>query len=160
MPKPKVYVETTIPSYLTARASPDVVTQHRRLATQAWWQTERAKYDLFTSQIVLQEAQVGDPEAARRRMSALQDLPLLDLTAEVEMLAAKIIGPGMIPKEYPEDAAHVAVATINGLDYLLTWNLSHIANATLRNKFERLIRSQGYEVPIICTPEELTEGDP
>lgn len=92
-------------------------------------------------------------------MSILQDLPLLNLTAEVEELVAKIVGPGMIPREYPEDASHIAVATVNGLDYLLTWNLSHIANAMLRNNFERLIRSEGYEVPIICTPEELMEGD-
>ena len=155
MPKPKVYVETTIPSYLTARPSRDVGTQHRRQSTAMWWQTERPKYDLFTSQIALQEAAAGDSEAAQRRLDMLQDLPLLDLTVEVEALAAKIIGPGMIPERYPEDASHVAVATVNGLDYLLTWNLSHIANATLRNKFERLIRLEGYEMPIICTPEEL-----
>ena len=160
MPKPKVYVETTIPSYLTARPSRDVVTQHRRRSTRLWWQSQRSKYDLFTSQVTLQEAEAGDPEAAQERRGFLQDVPLLDLTTDVEELAAKIIGPGMIPTKYPEDAAHIAVATINGLDYLLTWNLSHIANATLRNNFERCIRLEGYEVPIICTPEELMESDP
>lgn len=160
MPKPKVYVETTIPSYLTARPSQEVVTQNRRQSTKAWWQTERTKYDLFTSQVALQEAAAGDRKAARKRLDALESLPLLDLTTEVETLAAKIVGPGMIPKEYPEDASHIAVSAVNGIDYLLTWNLSHIANATLRNNFERLVRSEGYEMPIICTPEELMEGDP
>ena len=127
MSKPKVYIETTIPSYLTARPSRDAVTRHRRRSTQTWWRSQRSKYDLFTSQVALQEAEAGDPEAAQRRLAALQGLPLLDLTAEVEELVAKIVGPGMIPREYPEDASHIAVATVNGLDYLLTWNLSHIA---------------------------------
>lgn len=138
----RVYIETTIVGYLTDRPGGDLATQAKKQATKRWWNTQRQSFDLFTSELVAQEAASGHAEAAERRLDAL---------------ASKITGADMIPEKYSDDALHVATATINGMDYLLTWNLSHIANATLRKKYERVIRSEGYEPPIICTPEELLE---
>lgn len=156
--KPKVYIETTIPSYLTAWPSRDIVkTAHQQL-TREWWE-ERGKYNLFVSQVVRQEAGRGDREAAEDRLEAIGDLPVLTLTDEARMLAKALVEEGPLPKKAAVDAFHVAIATVNAMDYLLTWNCTHLANATLRNKVERFCRSRGYEIPIICTPEELVEED-
>ena len=160
MPRSKVYVETTIISFLTARPSRDIVTQAKQQTTQEWWSEERSDFDLFCSPLVLREASDGDPEAAKKRLQELEGIPVLDLTQEASDLAQKIVGPGMIPPRYYEDALHVAVATVNGVEYLLTWNLTHIANATLRRGYEQEIRSEGYDPPIICTPEELLRSGP
>lgn len=157
MPKPKVYLETTIPSYLAVWPSRDLVIAAHQQVTREWWEKQRPHFALFVSEIVVHEAGGGDPEAAHRRLAMLEELPLLDLVDEVGRLAQKITGPGMISEKYFDDALHVSVATVHGMDYLLTWNLTHIANATLRRKYESVIRSEGYEPPIICTPEALTE---
>ena len=155
MPKPRVYIETTIPSYLTAWPSRDLVTAAHQQVTREWWETRRNDFDLFVSAIVIEEARAGDERAAARRLEAVEDLPLLELTGEVTGFSEKLIELHMIPEEKAEDALHVAVAVVHGMDYLLTWNLSHIANAEVRNKIERACRFMGYEPPIICTPEEL-----
>ncbi len=153
----RVYIETTIVGYLTDRGGGDVATQAKKQSTKHWWETQRQRFDLFASELVTQEAARGHLEAAERRLDVLAELPSLEITSEIGELARKITGPGMIPEKYAADALHVATATLNGMDYLLTWNLSHIANATLRKKYESVIRSEGYEPPIICTPEELLE---
>ena len=160
MPGSKVYIETTIIGFLTARPSRDIVTQSKQQTTLEWWSEERSGFDLFCSPLVVREASEGDPEAAKERLQKLGGIPVLDLTEEAKDLAQKIVGPGMIPPTYYEDALHVAVATVNGMEYLLTWNLTHIANATLRRKYEQEIRLEGYEPPIICTPEELLRSEP
>jgi hypothetical protein len=103
----------------------------------------------------MREANRGDSEAAGERLKQLREIPVLDLTEESRDLAKKIVGPGMIPPKYYEDALHVAIATAHGMDYLLTWNLAHIANATLRRQYEQVIGRHGYDPPIVCTPEEL-----
>jgi predicted nucleic acid-binding protein len=153
----RVYIETTIVGYLTDRPGGDLATQAKKQATKRWWNMQRQSFDLFTSELVAQEAASGHPEAAERRLDALAALPSLEIAGDAGVLASKITGASMIPEKYSDDALHVATATINGMDYLLTWNLSHIANATLRKKYEQVIRSEGYEPPIICTPEELLE---
>ena len=160
MPRAKVYIETTIIGFLTARLSRDIITQAKQQTTRDWWREERSGFDLYCSALVLREAGTGDSEAARERLEELGGMPVLDLTEEARNLAQKIVGPGMIPPQYYEDALHVSVATVNGMDYLLTWNLTHIANAMLRRKYEPAIRSEGYEPPIICTPEELPGNEP
>lgn len=160
MPKPKVYIETTIVGFLTARSSRDLVTQSKQQTTKEWWSEERSNFDLFCSPLVRREAGAGDTEAAEERLQALNHIPALRLTEESGELAEKLVGPGKIPSEYYEDALHVAVATVNGMDFLLTWNLTHIANATLRRVYEKVIRSEGYEPPVVCTPEELLNIEP
>ena len=160
MPRSKVYIETTIIGFLTARPSRDIVTQSKQQTTREWWSEERFDFDLFCSPLVIREVSEGDPIAAQERLQKLSGMPVLALTPEAKDLAQKIVGPGMIPPMYYEDALHVAVATVNGMEYLLTWNLTHIANATLRRKYEQEIRLQGYEPPLICTPEELMSHEP
>ena len=157
MPKPKVYLETTIPSYLAAWPSRDLVTAAHQQVTHDWWETRRRDFDLFVSGVVIEEASAGDESAAARRLDVVANLPLLALTDEVTDFAEKLVKRGAILREKGEDALHVAVAVIHGMDYLLTWNLSHIAKAEARNRIEGICRSIGYEPPIICTPEELLE---
>ena len=157
MSKPKVYLETTIPSYLTAWPSRDLVTAAHQQITHDWWETRRRDFDLFVSGVVIEEAGAGDENAATRRLAALENIPLLELTDEVTGFAGKLVKRGAIPEEKGEDALHVAAAVVHGMDYLLTWNLSHIAKAEARNRIEQICRSIGYEPPIICTPEELLE---
>jgi predicted nucleic acid-binding protein len=157
MTKPKVYLETTIPSYLTAWPSRDLVTAAHQQITREWWEARRRDFALFVSAIVIEEASAGDENAAARRLDVVDHLPLLELSDDVVDVAERLIEHGAIPEQHGEDALHVAVAIVHGMDYLLTWNLSHIAKAEARNRIERTCRSIGYEPPIICTPEELLE---
>ncbi len=156
--KPKVYVETSIVSYLAARPSRDLIVAAHQQITHEWWDVRRAQYDLYVSQVVIREASAGDPSAAARRMQVLQDMPLLDVIAQAALLAEQFILAHCLPQTAAEDALHIALAAIHSLEYLLTWNCTHIANAAMRPKIEDLIAQQGYSVPIICTPEELMGG--
>jgi len=153
--KPKVYIETSIPSYLTARPSNDIRAMANQNATIEWWENHRFGFDLFVSEFVIAEAGLGHPEAAQRRLSVIVNLPELSVTEEVKMLANALITEGPIPTKSEVDAYHISVATINGMEYLLTWNCTHIANAVFRPKIEVICRKYGFEPPIICTPQEL-----
>jgi hypothetical protein len=155
--KPKAYLETTIVSYLTARPSRDLITAAHQQITQQWWQTQRARFDLFIAPPVMREAQAGDPDAAARRIAALQGLPLLALSEEAAELAQALLEQGPLPANAVVDALHIAIAAVNGMHYLLTWNCTHIANAAIRSDIEDVCRARGYEPPVICTPEELLE---
>lgn len=157
--KPKAYIETTIVSYLTARSSRDLVVTAHQQVTQDWWGT-RGGFDLFISQFVLDEAAAGDDDAAADRLAALQDASVLDVTEDAVLLAEKLMADGVLPARARVDALHVAVATVHGMDYLLTWNCKHIANASLRGGIEQLCRVAGYEPPVICTPLELAKEEP
>jgi hypothetical protein len=154
MPR-RIYIETTIPSYLTARPSRDIVQAARQQLTREWWDVERRNYDLCISQIVLDEATAGDAEAAQRRMAVIDTLPLLDLTFEVDGLAETIMQSGLLPASASRDAVHIAVTAVHQVHFLLTWNCRHIANATIFRDLQHIIMSAGYDVPVICTPEEL-----
>ncbi|MCP4614302.1 MAG: type II toxin-antitoxin system VapC family toxin, partial [Planctomycetes bacterium] len=144
------------PSYLVARSSRDLVVAAHQQITQEWWDG-RSKFELFVSQLVLREANSGDSEVAAKRMEALQDIPILELTEEANALASELITQGALPENATVDALHIAIAVVNGMDYLLTWNCAHIANATMRGTIEYVCRTKGYEPPVICTPEELME---
>ena len=154
MPR-RLYIETTIPSYLTARPSRDIVQAARQQLTREWWDVERRNYDLCISQIVLDEAAAGDAEAAQRRMAVIDTLPLLDLTFEVDGLAETIMQSGLLPVSASRDAVHIAVTAVHQVHFLLTWNCRHIANATIFRDLQHVIMSAGYDMPVICTPEEL-----
>ncbi len=154
MPR-RIYIETTIPSYLTARPSRDIVQAARQQLTREWWDVERRNYDLCISQIVLDEAAAGDAEAAQRRMAVIDTLPLLDLTFEVDGLAETIMQSGLLPVSASRDAVHIAVTAVHQVHFLLTWNCRHIANATIFRDLQHVIMSAGYDMPVICTPEEL-----
>jgi len=133
--KQKVYIETTIPSYLTAWRSRDLIMAANQETTKEWWDN-RELFALYISALVIQEAEGGDSIAAERRLDALSDIPELDVTEEVESFAEILIQKASLPKKAKIDALHIAVATLNGMDYLLTWNCTHIANAILRPKVE------------------------
>lgn len=155
---PKVYLETTILSYLTARPSRDLVVAGHQQLTRDWWDQRRNLFHLYVSQLVVREAQSGDPDAAERRLLALKGIPLLEIGEEATELARGLVERGPIPTKATADALHIAIATANGLEYLLTWNMAHIANAELRPRIEQVCRASGYEPPVLCTPEELMGG--
>lgn len=150
-----VFIETSIVSYLGARPSRDLITAAHQSITRDWWDLKRTSFDLRTSQLVLDEAGEGDPTAAAERVRYLHGIPLLDLTPEVTGLAQTIIAKGHLPAKAAIDAIHIAVSTVHRVDYLLTWNCAHIANAEVRKSVRRLCSSLGLEMPTICTPEEL-----
>jgi hypothetical protein len=154
----KAYLETTIASYLTARPSRDLIAAANQQMTHDWWHDHRWDFDLYVSQFVIEEASAGDPEAATRRLAVLADLPQLDVTDAVQHLAQALLTQVPLPPNAQVDALHIAVATVHGMDYLVTWNCTHIANATLRHRIEAICRAEGYEPPIICTPQELLEA--
>lgn len=156
--KPKVYIETSMLSYLAARLSNDLRVAANQSTTIEWWDTRRPEFDLFVSELVSAEASLGDPEFAQRRLDAIEALPKLAVTEAVRELARKLVLEGPIPDTAEMDAYHIAVAAVNGMEYLLTWNCTHIANAALRPRIEEICYQQGFDPPIICTPQELMEG--
>ena len=151
----RVYIETTIPSYLAARPSRDIIQAARRQLTHDWWNNERRNYDLCISGIVLDEAAAGDVDAAKRRLGFIEKLPLLDLTDAVNVVAKKIMQSRLLPPRAARDAIHIAVSAIHQVDILLTWNCKHIANAAIMKELTAVVIDCGYELPVICTPEEL-----
>jgi predicted nucleic acid-binding protein len=155
--KTTVYVETTVIGYLTSRPRQDLAVAGHQETTREWWVTASDRFDLLASQVVVQECAAGDEQAARERLEAIARLALLPTTADAEQLAAALIRGHAVPESYPEDALHIALAAVHGIEYLVTWNFRHIANATVRSAIERICREADYEPPIICTPEELME---
>jgi hypothetical protein len=153
----RLYVETSIISYLTGQPSRDIVTAARQQLTRDWWQTKRGRFELYISEYVLTEAASGDEQAAARRLSVLEGIPELELGGETARLAESFLAQGALPQKAAIDALHIAAAVSSGMDFLLTWNFKHLANAALRSLIDRICRSQGYEPCVICTPEELSE---
>jgi predicted nucleic acid-binding protein len=151
----KVYLETSVISYLVSRPSRDLVVAAHQQITRQWWEECRESFQLYVSQMVIQEAGSGDPAAAQRRLGELVAIPLLGLTDEAQALARELIENGALPRQAVEDALHIALATVHGMDYLLTWNCRHIANARMREAVVSVCMMRGYEPPVICTPEEL-----
>jgi hypothetical protein len=154
-----VYLETTIVGHIAGRVHPDPLVAARQQVTRDWWREEAARYEIFISQLVLEECSQGDPTAAAERLEIVKDIDLLAATDEVDDLADALISEKAVPASEPRDAFHIAVAAVNGIDYSLTWNCKHIANASLRSRIEKVCRDTGFEPPIICTPEELVEVD-
>ena len=153
--KPAVYIETTIPSFLKARTAKDVVLAGKQEVTKRWWAQRRKEYDLFVSQLVYDEAARGDGQAAQERLAALVDIPFLALDEEALRLSDAIVGAGVIPEKAHTDAGHIALAARHGMDFLLTWNCRHIANAEILDRVDLVATAYGYKLPIICTPDEL-----
>ena len=127
----------------------------RQQITHDWWNNEREKYELCISEIVVDEAAAGDSDAAGRRLVFLADLPLLEITKAVNDIAKAIMESGLLPPSATRDAIHIAVSSVHGIDILLTWNCRHIANAVIMRELSDIVTSCGYEIPILCTPEEL-----
>lgn len=156
--KPRVYLETTIPSYLTSWPRRDLIRAAHQQITREWW-NQRDRFEMFISQLVIRECSAGDAEAAEARLSVVRDLPLLEHTEAAQELAEALLRGVPLPPRAAADALHIATATVHGMDYLLTWNCAHIANASLRGPIEVVCRNAGYEPATICTPQELPGGD-
>lgn len=155
--KPRVYVETTVISYLTAWPSSELITAAHQQITKDWWQSRRDEFELFASELVIREAQAGDLEAAKRRLEFTNDLQLLTIDDATTQLAEILSNDLQLPERASADAVHIGLAVVNGMDYLVTWNCRHIANARHRQIIESVCASLGYLSPVICTPEELIE---
>jgi predicted nucleic acid-binding protein len=153
----KVYLETTVVSYLVSRPSRDIVVAAHQELTRQWWDQKRQNYYLTVSELVIREASAGDPEAADRRSRAISGIDVLEVTEEAVTLAEELVRRGAIPVTAPEDALHIAIAVTNGVEYLLTWNCSHIANAAMRLTIDEICVGRGYRPTVLCTPEELLE---
>ena len=153
--KSRVYIESTIFSYLAARPSRDPIVKAHQIITRQWWDTQREHFDFVISEQVLREIEAGDRGAARRRSDLAAGLSVLDVNDEVMALARRLLLKRIVPEAYIGDATHIAAAAVHGAAYLVTWNCRHIANAELRTAIDTLCRDSGYSPCIICTPEEL-----
>ena len=149
----KVYIETSVVSYYTGRASRDVVIAGRQQSTQDFWRVLSGELTPYVSALVVQEAGQGDPKAARKRLDAIDPFPVLRATPEAERLARAILDGHGIPEEYPEDALHVAVAAVAGMDFIVTWNFSHINNPFTKMMIRQAVENAGYECPEIVSPD-------
>ena len=153
--KPRLYLETTIPSYLVARRSRDLRLAADQETTQQWWEAERQDYDLFISQAVVREVSKGDANFAAARLDHLRAFPLLPRTSEASALITHLLASGIIPAVAEDDAAHIGLAAAHGMDFLLTWNCRHINNHHIRARIHRACEAVGLVCPDICTPAEL-----
>lgn len=152
---PRVYIETTIVSYLTAWPSRDIQRLAHQSITADWWRTDRHDYELFISQVVTDESAKGDKEAADARLNALAGIPSLPIDGPTFALAEQLIKVLQFPKKAELDGYHIALSATHGMDFLLTWNCTHIANARMNKTMRQVCLAAGYEPPVICTPEEL-----
>jgi predicted nucleic acid-binding protein len=158
MDKPGVYIETSIVSYLAARPSRDPVTLLNQQLTHAWWTTQRERYALYTSELVLREAANGDASAAATRLALLQGIDVLEVDDEAADLARMLMKAVGLPPSAHTDALHIATTCTRRMAYLLTWNCKHIANPALQHRLQRACRKRGYDLPTLCTPSNLLLG--
>jgi predicted nucleic acid-binding protein len=149
------YLDSNVISYLTARPSRDIVTLAHQQLTREWWERQRHRFDLHISELVVFEIGRGDPAAARSRLEFIRDLPVLRITPPARVLADRIFRATTLPDKAASDALHLALAAVNGMDFLLTWNCTHIANGVVLKVVNAICRESGYDPPIVCTPGEL-----
>jgi len=154
---PRIYLETSLISYVVGRSSRDLITLANQQLTREWWETQRLKYELFVSELVISEAEIGDATVAQSRLSLVASLPILRVPKEAELLAPVLLRAAGLASNAGTDALHMALAAVHGMQYLLTWNCKHIANAVIRRAVERECLAAGYDPPVICTPQELLE---
>lgn len=150
-----VYLETTFVSYLVARPSRDVIVAGHQQATQDWWANRRSWFECAVSQVVIDEASLGDPAEVQKRLTIIGGLPMLEVTKDAEELTRAIMAAGVLPALAFPDAAHVAVSAVHAVDYPLTWNCKHLANAQIARRIAVVCETLGHKMPIICTPDEL-----
>jgi hypothetical protein len=149
-----VYIETTIVSYLVARSSSTPLVAAKQSITREWWETRRPHFACRVSEAVLQEAAQGDEAQAALRLAALRGIPKLRASPEAERLAEAFL-EAALPARAAIDAAHLSIATVCGAKYLLTWNCAHLANAQILDRLEPIALRLGFDLPRVCTPEEL-----
>ena len=157
--KRTLYIETTVVSYFAARPSRDLLVAGHQEATRELWPNLTAIYDTYVSALVYEEAARGDAAQAAGRLAAIKPFRMLDVDEDARMLADKIVTGRGGPREYPEDALHIAVAAVNGIDVVVTWNFAHLSNPFTRMMVRQIVENEGYVCPEICSPEELLENE-
>jgi predicted nucleic acid-binding protein len=155
---PTAYIETSVISYLTGRQSRDAIAAAHQQLTRDWWDRRRARFEIYVSELVVQEARRGDTTAARARLDAIAGYPVLRVNSDAQLLADRILTRAVLPSKAAADALHIALAAVTGMNFLVTWNCTHIANGFVLQKVNALCRDAGYEPPVVCTPQELMEG--
>ena len=156
--KPKLYIETSIVSYITSRPSRDVVINANQQLAQEWWENHH-RFDLFVSELVINEVSKGDVLMAQKRLDLIQDIPLIDFNDEAKDLAKEILRQNILPPKATLDVFHIAISVVHEIDFLLTLNCKHIANAFIFRRIEKICSEFGYETPIVCTPQEILEKE-
>ena len=152
----RIYIESTIPSYVVARPARDLLQAARQHMSRDWWELKRHQHELFTSQIVLAEISSGETEMARQRLEVMAGIPVLTVNEQAENLTVQILDSGLLPADADRDAGHIALPTVYEMDILLSWNCRHIANSTIQGRLRKLATKSGLTLPVLCTPDELT----
>ena len=152
---PSVYIESTIPSFVVGETSPVIVTAAHQITTRRWWYERRGEYRLYISELVRREISRGKAERSQERMALVAELPELEITDPLRGFAKELHEYLRLPEAAEPDAVHLAVASHYRIDYLLTWNLKHIASARVRRAIEQLSSLRRIYFPTICTPDEL-----
>lgn len=153
--KPKLYMETSVVSYLAARPSKDPILAGQQAGTLRWWKEKQRNYDIFLSRLVWDEAAKGDPVAAARRLRLIRPFRWLQITAPVVKLAQALVSQKAVPPNAAEDASHIALGAVYAMEFLLTWNFTHINNPATEEQVRAVCRQHGYHCPVICTPDQL-----
>ncbi len=148
-------METSVVSYLVARDSKDFITLGRQKSTRQWWNSERSRHELFVSDVVLNEAGRGDSKYSALRLAALGAIPVLATNDESMNLAAQLVKYNAVSKKAADDAAHIAVAAVHSMRFLLTWNFRHIHQAYTQRLIESVCLGEGFACPVMCSPEEF-----
>jgi hypothetical protein len=155
---PTVYLETTIPSYLVARPSRDLIIAAHQQITHEWWREAGDRFDLYISEAVLAEIRAGDPDAAARRLAIVDGLPILALNEDVRTLVRAYDQRLRLGERARADLPHLAFAVAYAMDYLVTWNCAHLANGEVIHRLREVNVGLQRSTPIIVTPEELLES--
>jgi len=153
--KATVYIESSVISYLTARPSKNALQAERQRLTRLWWRKLRPQFDCYVSDTVIKEISEGELLMAKKRVTAVRTIPRLAASDFAADLTEEILKRGFLPPKAAKDAAHIAIATTSGMDFLVTWNCTHIANAHVERQVAKICVAHEYEFPVICTPEQL-----
>lgn len=151
----RVYLESSVISYLVSSPSQSVVVAGHQYATRKWWDKRRNEFELFISQEVIDEISLGNPIEAQKRVEITAEIARVKSDKRARELTQRLLKSGTLPAKAAADAMHLAISVTNGIDYLLTWNCKHLANAHIRRKIEEVCESLGYSPLVICTPDEL-----
>jgi hypothetical protein len=154
--KPTLYLETSVVSYLAARPSRDPILAGQQASTNRWWKEKRHRFEIFVSRLVWQEASQGDATAVKRRLKFIQSLRELQVTAKVAELARDLIAKKTIPANAADDATHIALGACYAVNFLLTWNFTHINNPETEEQIRDVCNGHGFHCPVICTPDQLS----
>jgi len=156
--KPRIYVETSVISYLASRPSRNALTAFRQALTRRWWDKSLGVFELEASELVRIEIASGDAIAAQRRLDVFLELSVIELHADISEFGKRLMSEGLVPRSEPEDASHIAQATLTGVDYIATWNFAHLVNPNTKYRLVQTIERWGYKAPLLATPEEILEG--